>query len=160
MTVHIAVVLYYLVLLAGLLWVSVKDIRTHTIPNSYVLVLMLYGELSFYFNTLRLHPCYGASQLLELLFSSVLGSLAGAGILLLVTVISKERGFGGGDIKLMAVLGFIYGFWSSLSILLIAMASGSMAGLVVRKYKRGDMVQLPLAPFLFLGCAIVTYFIL
>lgn len=151
------VLIYYTVFLAALAWVSVRDIRTHRIPNSFVLGLFLYGEFSVYVRTLIWEePCVGLGDMVCCILDAILGSLLGGGLLLLVSMATKG-GFGGGDIKLMAVLGFVFGLQGTLAALLIALIVVLWVGLVRRKYSL-EPVRIPFAPCLFFGCLVAAYF--
>lgn len=153
----ITALLYYSGVLAVLAWVAVRDIKTHRIPNGFVLGLLLYGELSIYMRTLLLrNPCYGPTEIAMCFLDAFLGGLLGGGLLLLTSIITKG-GFGGGDVKLMAVLGFIFGVEETLAILASSLILAVWIGLIQKKYRRGP-ARIPFAPCLLLGCCMAAYF--
>lgn len=92
-------------------------------------------------------------------FQSALGfSLAGcaAGFLILLTaaLLSKGgAGMGGGDIKLAAATGFIYGPYRMLGILMIATLLSACAALAIlcRRRSRARPLSLPFVPFIAAG---------
>lgn len=98
------------------------------------------------------------TALLPLLFLfSFIGAAAGFLVLLCAAMVSKEEaGIGGGDIKLAAVMGFIYGPSRMLAVLLIASGLAACVSLAAgRKHKEGRF-SLPFVPFLMAGSLAVT----
>lgn len=92
---------------------------------------------------------------------ALLASCAGAAgsflILLAAALTSREgAGIGGGDIKLMTVMGFIYGPTGAAGILLIAAALAAVAAMLARRKKGRQPLHLPFVPFLALGSLAVT----
>jgi leader peptidase (prepilin peptidase) / N-methyltransferase len=86
------------------------------------------------------------------------GALLGFFFLFLVAVISKGS-VGGGDIKLMGVLGLVLGFQGAYLALVVAAISGAVVGtigLVMRKYTRKTAI--PFGPYLALGAIVAYYF--
>ncbi len=88
---------------------------------------------------------------------SLLGGLLGGGLFYLVAVVSRG-GMGGGDIKLIAMIGTFLGWRNVLLTIFIAAASGSIVGLgliafkgVTRKY------PVPFGPFLSLGALVALF---
>lgn len=92
-------------------------------------------------------------------FQSALGfSLAGCavGFLILLTAALLSRGgagMGGGDIKLAAATGFIYGPYRMLGILMIATLLSACAALIIlcRRKGRTRPLSLPFVPFMAAG---------
>ena len=76
-----------------------------------------------------------------------MGAAAGFLLLLFAAIISKDgTGIGGGDIKLTAVLGYVYGPYRLAGILLTASLLASLAAFLFRKQK-----SIPVVPFLAAG---------
>ena len=66
--------------------------------------------------------------------------------------------FGGGDIKLMAVIGFFLGWKMSLTAFMLAVFSGGIYGIgLLLSKKKGAKEQFAFGPFLCAG-AVVAYF--
>jgi len=91
---------------------------------------------------------------------SILGMLLGGGIFYLIAVgyelVAKREGMGGGDIKLLALLGAFFGWQSLVFILLVSSLLGSIVGIgimVIRK--EGMKYAVPFGPFL--SVAAVAY---
>jgi leader peptidase (prepilin peptidase)/N-methyltransferase len=84
---------------------------------------------------------------------SLFGILAGGGALFVVAFgyefITKREGMGGGDIKLLAMIGGFFGWKSLLFILLASSFTGAVIGVFVILFKKGDMkYAVPFGPFL------------
>ncbi len=94
---------------------------------------------------------------------SVLGILIGGGGFYLIAVvyqfITKREGIGGGDIKLMAMLGAFLGWKSLLFILLVSSFLGSIVGIAMMVVHGKDLkYAVPFGPFL--SVAAVAYMFL
>jgi leader peptidase (prepilin peptidase) / N-methyltransferase len=87
------------------------------------------------------------------LLEAALGLLIGGGSLYLIAVLyelaTKREGMGGGDIKLLAMMGAFLGWKSLLFILLVSSLVGAVVGIAVMLAKGGDMkYAVPFGPFL------------
>ncbi|MDU5946028.1 prepilin peptidase [Paenibacillus lactis] len=83
----------------------------------------------------------------------LLGVLIGAGLLYVFAVL-KPDSFGGGDIKLMAVVGMALG-WQQAMLFLIIMLTFAWLFAVAFKWAGYGMEMLPLAPFYLLADLVV-----
>ena len=93
--------------------------------------------------------------------SSLIGLLAGGGVLLalaeLYARIRHEDGLGGGDVKMLAMMGAFLGWEQVLLALMFASFAGSAVGLSLVALGRGDMKHaLPFGTFLAVGAAVVA----
>ncbi len=129
----------YAVLFSLLLVISVIDLERHLIPNRLVLLLLawvIFWQLFFpRFSTL-----------------SALGGLFTGGLLFLAIALLSQGGMGGGDVKLMAVLGFASGLPDVLLVFMLAFFSGALVGVLLIIFKKKTRKS-PLAfgPFLALA---------
>ncbi|MEO8077243.1 MAG: prepilin peptidase [Acidobacteriota bacterium] len=87
---------------------------------------------------------------------SLVGALAGGGVLWLVGEAyyrySGQEGMGGGDVKMLAMIGAFLGWKLALLTLVLSSFAGSFVGLFVVLLKRGGMkYALPYGTFLALG---------
>lgn len=94
---------------------------------------------------------------------SLLGVLIGGGFLLVVAWVYEYftgvEGMGGGDIKLLAMIGAFLGWTSIPSTLFFASLAGSAVGLAFMLKKGvGRRYALPFAPFLCLGAVFHLFF--
>ena len=88
--------------------------------------------------------------------SSLIGVAVGGGILYLVAqayyLVRKEEGMGGGDIKLLAMIGAFLGWKGALIALMVGAFAGTLAGIVMILIKgKNFKYALPFGPFLSLG---------
>ena len=144
--------LYILVILFGYI-ASVIDIKTKKIPNS--LILAMFGAW-----VLAMVPklFVDTEAALSLLFESVLGFAVSGALFLLVYLISK-KGLGGGDVKLIAVLGLYIGLAGVLPAMLFGSIIAALTALVLLLMKRiNKKDSIPLAPFLYVGTLITLFF--
>lgn len=93
---------------------------------------------------------------------SLLGILLGGGSLWLVAVlyelVAKKEGMGGGDIKLLAMLGAFLGWKAILPIIFISSLVGSLVGVPLMLMKKADSkLAIPFGPFLALGALIYLF---
>jgi leader peptidase (prepilin peptidase)/N-methyltransferase len=93
-------------------------------------------------------------------WDAFLGMILGGGLFYLIAVayefFAKREGMGGGDIKLLAMLGAFFGWQSLVFILLVSSLLGSIVGIGVMVAKKADMkYAVPFGPFL--AVAAVAY---
>ena len=91
-----------------------------------------------------------------------ISSLAGAGVLViiffLVWLLSRGRGLGLGDVKLVGIIGLIFGFWGGLIVLYLAVAVGAIVGLILLlTHRAGLKTKLPFGTLI---CASATFYML
>ena len=86
--------------------------------------------------------------------SSLIGLLIGGGFLLLVALVSRG-GMGGGDIKLMGVLGFWLGWKLTIVAMLISFITGAFLSALLLLFKiKGGKDVIPFGPFIALAAFI------
>jgi len=103
---------------------------------------------------------------------SLLGILAGGGSLYLVAVVyeqlAKKEGMGGGDIKLLAMIGAFLGWKAVLPVIFISSLMGTLVGVPVMLIKKaGSKLAIPFGPFLaaaalfylFWGAALIRWYL-
>jgi len=134
-------VLVYFVFFSALLVIIFIDLDTWTIPDVITLPGIVAGV--------------GASFVLPRLgpWQSLIGLLTGGGILFLVAMgyqlLRKREGMGGGDIKLLAMIGAFLGLPGVIYTLFASSVIGSLAGaLLMLKDKSGGGTRIPFGPFL------------
>lgn len=141
----------YFLFSAALLVIIVIDIHHQIIPDVISLPGIVLGVLfSFVSPTVTWQ-------------SSLIGLLVGGGVLYAVAffyfLLRKVDGMGGGDIKLLAMIGAWLG-WQSLPFVIFASSlSGSLVGLIAMFYQRkGGQTRIPFGPFLSLSALVYTFF--
>jgi len=95
--------------------------------------------------------------------NSLLGIVVGGGSLLIVAygyqLIAKKEGMGGGDIKLLAMMGAFLGWKSIPFIIFVSSLVGSVVGIsVMLARKRDSQVPIPFGPFLAFGAVMYIFF--
>jgi leader peptidase (prepilin peptidase)/N-methyltransferase len=131
----------YFIFTAALLVIIYIDIHLQIIPDTISLPGIILGFLFSFIN-----PYVNW-------LDSLIGLAAGGGVLygiaLLYFLWRRVDGMGGGDIKLLAMLGAFLG-WQSLPFIFFASSlSGSVIGiLAMRLQKKGGQTRIPFGPFL------------
>jgi len=143
--------LIYYLFFAALLIVTFIDIDHRIIPN----VITLPG----------IPICFAASFALPTITyrEALLGILIGGGSLFLVawiySLITKKEGMGGGDIKLLAMMGAIVGWQGVLFTIFLASLVGTLAGLAAMlQSRKGMKLAVPFGPFLSIGSITYIFF--
>jgi leader peptidase (prepilin peptidase)/N-methyltransferase len=148
------------ILVASLLVISFIDLDVRIVPDVISLpgiVLGLVLSIASYFFL------GDQSGIVPSPLSSVIGILAGGGFLLATAWIYEKitgvEGMGGGDIKLLAMIGAFLG-WPSIPItLFFASLVGSAVGLTCMLLTgAGRRLALPFAPFLCSGALLFIFF--
>lgn len=148
------------ILVAALIVITFIDLDVRIVPDIISLPGIGLGLLSSI-----VHYQWPTDRLLNLPspVSSLLGILIGGGTLLLVAwayqFFTGVEGMGGGDIKLLAMIGAFLG-WPSIPVtLFVASLTGSVVGLIFMLTKGVDSkYALPFAPFLCLGALFHLFF--
>jgi leader peptidase (prepilin peptidase)/N-methyltransferase len=143
--------LIYYVFIAALLVVTFIDIDHRIIPD----VITLPGIPIFFAASFALSAITYKEALL--------GILLGGGSLFLVawiySLITKKEGMGGGDIKLLAMMGAIVGWQGVFFTIFVASLVGTLAGLAVMLQSRQGMkLAVPFGPFLSIGAITYIFF--
>ncbi len=143
----------------SLIVISFIDLDVRIVPDVISLPGIVLGLLFSVVNRLMLADHL---SVLPSPISSLLGIVIGGGSLLLVAwmyqLLAGREGMGGGDIKLLAMIGAFLG-WPSVPVTLFsASLTGSLVGilLMVRKGVDGQYA-LPFAPFLCLGALFAIF---
>lgn len=95
--------------------------------------------------------------------SSLIGLLLGGGVLYAVALLyylwKKQEGMGGGDIKLLAMIGAFLG-WQALPFVIFASSLfGSLIGILAMiKQKKGGKTRIPFGPFLSIAALVYLLF--
>jgi leader peptidase (prepilin peptidase)/N-methyltransferase len=135
--------LLLMLLATALLIVSCIDLEHHIIPDAITLPGILAGLLA----SLWLTPVG--------IVNALVGMLLGGGLFLCIALLSRG-GMGGGDIKLIAMIGAFLGWQAVLVTIFLSALSGALVGLsLMLLKKKGRKDPVPFGPFLALG-ALVT----
>lgn len=139
--------IYRILTLVFLLLFGIYDFRHHLIKSTALMFLSLWC-----LSGILLKLILGIAPSLPLLiFKTGLGGSVGF-FLLLIIAVATNGGIGGGDIKLVTVLGLYYGALGLCQILILSGTAAIFATLPLRLHYRRKPTDIPFAPFLFLGC--------
>jgi leader peptidase (prepilin peptidase)/N-methyltransferase len=148
------------VFVAAMIVISVIDLDVRIVPD----VISLPGiVLGVFFSVVGYFWAGAKDQVIPTPLSSLIGILAGGGFLLATAWIYEKftgvEGMGGGDIKLLAMIGAFLG-WPSVPVtLFIASILGSVIGLICMAITgAGRRLALPFAPFLCTGAVLYLFF--
>lgn len=133
-----------LVLNSILIVVSFIDIEHELIPDKIIIFTLVIGILFSFIDDISLLNAVG-------------GMVFGGGLMLVLALVPSV--LGGGDIKLMFVLGIFLGFKGILFALLLAFITASIMSillLILKIKKRKDYI--PFGPFLSIGSFIAFHF--
>lgn len=131
---------------------SVIDIKKYIIPDQFTLPYIVLG-LSLSFLPHDLTP-----------LDSFLGIAAGGGTLLFIgklgsLLLRKEETMGGGDIKLMAAFGALFGWKLAFLSIMVGALAGSFSGILLIAFKNLKIDhKIPFGPFLAVGIFISFFF--
>ena len=142
---------YYILMLSAVVVFGVYDIFYRRVPNRVLAGFIPFALLAPIVDTIA------GLSVFQAIISSLAGAVSGFAILLTAALTAKDgQGIGGGDIKLAAVLGFIYGVCGIITVLLIASLLTVPVGFLHQKATRSQSLRLPFVPFLTIGCFVVT----
>ncbi len=142
----------FLLFVALLIVISVIDLHHKIIPDILSLPGIVLGlAISFI-------PGNNPSWL-----NSLIGMVAGGGVLFLVAVVYERltgrEGMGGGDIKLLAMIGAWMGWQSLHLVVLLSSFIGAVIGITFLLLSgKGLRFKIPFGPFLSLGALLVLFF--
>jgi len=143
--------IYYFSFVAALIAITVIDLYHQIIPDVISLPGIVIGLL-------------GSLVIPQITFwSSLIGVLSGGGSLFLVATVYqwlfKREGMGGGDVKMLAMIGAFLGWKAVILTILLSSFIGSIIGITVIFIKGKDFkYAIPFGPFLALGAVISLFF--
>jgi leader peptidase (prepilin peptidase) / N-methyltransferase len=141
---------YYFSFVAALIVITVIDLYHQIIPDVISLPGIVIGLL-------------GSLVIPQITFwSSLIGVLSGGGSLFLVATVYqwlfKREGMGGGDVKLLAMIGAFLGWKAVILTIFLSSFIGSIIGITVMLIKGKDFkYAIPFGPFLALGAVISLF---
>lgn len=141
----------YFIFCAGLLVIIWIDMHHQIIPDRISLPGIVLGFFFSFFN-----PNLSWQ-------SSLIGILTGGGILYAIAIlyylVRKQEGMGGGDIKLLGMIGAFLGWQSLLFVIFFSSITGSIVGIgAMMRQGRGGASRIPFGPFLSIGALTYLFF--
>lgn len=140
---------YETLVLGCIVGFAAYDIHTKRVPDR---ALVFFCPVALASLPVHMWAADEGTSFLSVLGLSLAGCAAGFFILLAAALISKGgTGLGGGDIKLAAVTGFIYGPYRMLETLMIAALLSACAALIIFCRRREKKLSMPFVPFIAAG---------
>ena len=143
--------LFYSLIINILLVITVIDFNEQIIPDGLVLSIFII-TVAYRFTAYFLFetPIY--------LWNSLLSLLSG-GLLFFIIAVASNGGMGGGDIKLIAVLGFIQGLKKTLLNILLSFLIGAFVSIILLLLKKkGRKDAIAFGPFINIAFIITLFF--
>ena len=158
---------FWIIVFLTLLLLSLIDFRLKLIPDEISVFLTILGILNISFLTKDFGLTGGSfAGPYALLFgfrnnvwqNHLLAAFLPAILLLALIIITRGRGMGMGDVKLVFALGLIFGWPDVIILLFFAFLLGSIVGVFAILAKRKTMKgALPFGPFMALGGLLVFW---
>lgn len=141
----------YFIFSAALLTIIFIDIHHQIIPDVISLPGIVLGFFCSFFNPYVTW------------LDSLIGLVVGGGILYAIAffyyILRKQEGMGGGDIKLLAMLGAFLGWQSLPFIIFFSSITGSIVGIsAMVLQKKGSNTRIPFGPFLSIAALVFLFF--
>jgi Flp pilus assembly protein protease CpaA len=128
------------------------DLRTRKVPNKLVLAM-----LAAWLLIMSIYVVADIESAVECLVPSLIGGAAGGGFFLVMYLISG-KGIGGGDIKLITVIGLCLTFAKLMPMLFISsLLTALYAGGLLLMKKATMKTAIPMVPFLYAGILAVLF---
>jgi len=142
--------LFFFSFCSALLIVTFVDLEFRIIPDSISLPGIIVGFIASFFSK-WISP-----------LDSLMGIFLGGGFLFLVAVfyekVMKKEGMGGGDIKLLAMIGAFLGWKSIPFVILVSSFLGACVGMLVIFIRKKDTkYAIPFGPFLSLAAILYLF---
>lgn len=136
---------------SALVVVTFIDLEHQIIPDSITLPGIVLGFVVSFFI-----PQLGW-------LNSLIGIVAGGGSLLLIAwlyeVVAKKEGMGGGDVKLLAMMGAFLGWKPILFIIFVSSLLGSVIGITLMLIRKKDStLAIPFGPFLAAAAILYVFY--
>lgn len=169
------VTLEFLVVLTLMVLFAI-DLRTMLLPDTFIFILTALVLLVIFSHVLPVlslqnyQPSFSSDHSLSLfnkinleppsafrasLYSALSGAFLGAGLLLLLWLLTSKQGIGFGDVKLMVPLGLLFGPVNTILLLFVAFICGGFVGTYLLVTKQATLkTAVPFGPFL-AGAAII-----
>ncbi len=151
---------YFSLLISAMLVIFVYDLKHKIIPDQIVLPAVIITFLFRIFEFLKIGPPAGGLELgalnlgfprpfAQVLLNPLLSATAAGLFFLTLILVTKGRGMGMGDVKLVFLMGLILGWPGILIALYLSFITGALVGLfliAISKKRFGQ--EIPFGPFL------------
>lgn len=145
--------------ISGLIVITFIDLDFQIIPDSITLTGILIGLIAA---TITIPDPFSREHPVGFI-NSLIGIVSGGGLFYLIAILGEkafgQEAMGGGDIKLMAMVGSFLGWKSIILTTFAASLTGSIVGIIymiIKGKERG--IKIPFGPFLALGAIVSLFF--
>lgn len=152
---NLPAMIIYMVFTSALVVITFIDLEHFIIPDEISLPGIVIGLLL----SLLPESVTDGQMLPNSVLDSLIGCVVGAGLLYLTALFSlfvlKKEGMGGGDIKLLGMVGAFLGWKLALMTIVLGSVVGSVIGvtlILVGRHERGSYI--PFGPYLALGALV------
>ncbi len=148
-----AALIVWLAIVGQFIALAVYDLKWRLLPNSMVATLLVLVVMY------QIVQAFAGAGLGEWLISPLIGAVSAFGFFYLLHILGKGAWMGGGDVKLVFVLGALLGGWPTLIGLVLAFNIAALVSVVLIATKlrtRKDVV--PFGPFLLFGAWLAFLF--
>ena len=144
-------VIYFLFIISGFIVIFFTDLKSGIIPDKVLVPAIL---LTFFY-LLIINP----SSLIINILCGLGAFLFFVTIAVVFKVLTKKDSLGGGDVKLVFLLGLFLGFPGIVISLYIAFLTGALIGIILILWRKKSFQKatLPFGPFLILGTIISLF---
>ncbi len=92
-------------------------------------------------------------------WNHVIGAAIGIGFFLLIVLISRGKGMGMGDVKLIGGLGMLFGYPDIALIIALSFVVGSLYAIPLLMFRKKSMAdRIPFGPFIVLASLLIFFF--
>ncbi len=143
---------YWFVFISVLITISFIDIDHQIIPDIISLPGILIFASSFYF--------LPEMTIKNVIFGILIGGGSLYSVALFYYLLKKQEGMGGGDIKLLAMIGAATGVKGVLFTIFAGSLLGTMAGIAIMIYTKSadTKLKIPFGPYLSMGAVLYIFF--
>lgn len=129
----------------------ILDYTFMIIPDTSSILIIVSGIINFVFN-------FSKENTIQSLFGMLVGGLFLFIIDYIFKSITKTEGFGAGDMKLLASIGFMFGLTNIIVIIIMSFILSAIIGvicLIIKKAKNIKEAYIPFGPFIVISTLII-----
>lgn len=145
---NVLLIVYYLIITSSLIVIFFIDLKYGIVPDkiTYSVILLSFIFLIIFYQ--------------NILLTNLLSAFVAFMFFLFIFVITKGRGMGFGDVKLVFLLGIFLGFPKIVVALYLAFLTGAFISLILIMFRKKKFFgsTIPFGPFLVIGTIVSLFF--
>lgn len=144
-------VLTFSLVFLALVLAYILDYTFMIIPDTSSILIIVSGIINFVFN-------FSKENTIQSIFGMLVGGLFLFIIDYIFKSITKTEGFGAGDMKLLASIGFMFGLTNIIVIIIMSFILSAIIGvicLIIKKAKNIKEAYIPFGPFIVISTLII-----